>query len=365
MATNTVDSPATDGGPTHEERIRNAWIGRITGCMLGKPVEMLSMRQGRDALQHYLETADALPLRDYVPLVDDTLVARQYPETCRDRIDRSIPDDDINYTTLALMLIEEHGLEFTTEDVARAWLRLLPGGIVFTAEREAYVKLLTSAGMGFSFGAPAAMDLSECSDNPYNDWIGAQIRADLYGWVVPGRPELAADLAQRDAALSHRGEGVHGARAVAAMGAAIAGGEHLDAAVETALQLIPADSDCAAAMHLGRDTALAGSPAAPIHTAYDHLSPVHTVNNLALVVWGLLRGAEDFSAAIGDTVSAGWDTDCNGATVGALWGLTGREIPRVWSVPWQGRVETSLAGVGELTLDDLVQRTVAVSSAAS
>jgi ADP-ribosylglycohydrolase len=90
------------------------------------------------------------------------------------------------------------------------------------------------------------------------------------------------------------------------------------------------------------------------------MSPVHTVNNLALVVWGLLHGGDDFSAAIGDTVAAGWDTDCNGATVGALWGLTGRPIPPHWEAPWQGRVLTSLGGVGELGLDDLVARTVAL-----
>jgi ADP-ribosylglycohydrolase len=95
------------------------------------------------------------------------------------------------------------------------------------------------------------------------------------------------------------------------------------------------------------------------------LSPVHTVNNLALVVWGLLNGAEDFDVAVGDTVAAGWDTDCNGATVGALWGLTGRAVPVHWTEPWNGRVAVTLAGLGELQLDDLVERTVAVAESIS
>jgi ADP-ribosylglycohydrolase len=88
---------------------------------------------------------------------------------------------------------------------------------------------------------------------------------------------------------------------------------------------------------------------------------VHTVNNLALVVWALVSGWSDFGRAIGDAVSAGWDTDCNGATVGGLWGLSGRTLPRHWTAPWRGRVATTLAGVGELTLDELVGRTVAVA----
>ena len=46
-----------------ETRIRNAWLGRVSGCMLGKPVEILSMRQGHDALTDYLTTAGAAELR--------------------------------------------------------------------------------------------------------------------------------------------------------------------------------------------------------------------------------------------------------------------------------------------------------------
>lgn len=59
-------------------------------------------------------------------------------------------------------------------------------------------------------------------------------------------------------------------------------------------------------------------------------------------------------------MAAGWDTDCNGATVGGLWGLTGRPIPVHLTRRWGGRVRTSLAGTGELALDDLIARTAAI-----
>ena len=71
--------------------------------------------------------------------------------------DRSEPDDDINYTVLALLLLEEHGLALETEHVARAWLRYLPAGAVFTAERAAYATLLNRAHEHFAFGAPAGL----------------------------------------------------------------------------------------------------------------------------------------------------------------------------------------------------------------
>ena len=346
-------------GLIHEVRIRNAWAGRVSGCMLGKPLEQLSMRKGAAALKAYLADAEALPLRDYVPFRPDLNDAVEHPEACRGIMDRAIPDDDVNYTVISVMLLEEYGRNFTTADVGRIWLRYLPGGIVYTAEREAYVKLLERAGMRFPHGAEPKIDLEECSDNAYNDWIGAQIRADLYGWVNPGEPEIAALMAQTDARLSHRAEGVYGAVVVAAAGALVAAGLEHDKALEAAAAFVPSDSDCAAAVHLGLATAQDATPA-KIQATYEGMSPVHTVNNLALVTWGLVRNPDDFGAAIGDTVSGGWDTDCNGATVGALWGLTGKEVPAPWIGQWSDVIQTSLAGSSSFSLQELTDRTVAL-----
>jgi ADP-ribosylglycohydrolase len=343
------------------DRIRGAWEGRISGCQLGKPVELLSILGGRDALVDYLKGANAFPLRDYVPLIEnspvDSVITRR---SCKEMLERSEPDDDINYSVLALMLLEEHGAALTTADVARAWLRLIPGGVTFTAERAAYRILLERVADGFEFGGDPGFDLLDCADNEWSDWIGAQIRADLYGWVCPGRPELAADLARRDATLSHMGEGVHGAMFIAALGAAIPSTTSLQEAVDLASRVVPNDSGAAESISLGRS--LVGRPDAieQLHAKYEGLHPVHVLNNLAVVVWALLSFEQDYSAAIGEAVTAGWDTDCNGATVGGLWGLQGRSIPSHWTEPWQGRVAVTIAGVGELKLDDLVDRTVAV-----
>ena len=184
--------------PTVEQRLRNAWVGRISGCMLGKPVEVLSMVLGQAELDSYLDRADAIPLRDYIPMLPGTL-AERHADCCKDGLVAAVPDDDINYTVLSLMMLETWGTDFTTDDVARAWMRWLPGGMTFTAERAAYATLLANASIDFASGAPAGFDLAMCSDNKYNDWIGAQIRTDMYGWIAPGEPESAADMAGRDA----------------------------------------------------------------------------------------------------------------------------------------------------------------------
>jgi len=342
-------------------RIRSAWEGRISGCMLGKPVEVLSFQQGPSGLEAYLKEADALPLRDYVPLVEGTIVDRLGRDCCRGQIVRAEPDDDINYTLLALILLEDKGTSFDTADVARSWLRLLPAGATWTAERAAYATLLRNMADEFVNGEDAGFDLALCSDNNFNEWIGAQIRADLYGWVCPGRPALAAELARRDASLSHRGEGVHGAAFIAALGAAIPATETIDDAFDAALEQIPQDSDAAAAVSLGRRLSGDTNAVQRLRERYEGMSPVHTLNNLSLVVWAISSADGDFGAAIGDAVAAGWDTDCNGATVGGLFGLTGTPIPEAWTRPWAGRIGVSLAGYAELHVDEVVDRTVAVA----
>ena len=78
-----------------QNRIRSAWLGRISGCQLGKPVEVLSMREGLAGLERYLERAGVNAIRDYLPFVEHHRVLR---ECCRDHIVRSEPDDDINYS---------------------------------------------------------------------------------------------------------------------------------------------------------------------------------------------------------------------------------------------------------------------------
>jgi ADP-ribosylglycohydrolase len=344
------------------QRIRNAWLGRISGCELGKPVERFSMREGPAALSAYLDEVGALPLRNYVPYREGTIPASMRG-TCLGEMSRAEQDDDINYTALALLMLEQHGTALSTADVARAWMLRLPPGQTYTAERAAYRVLLSKSHDRFAGGGEPGFDLAECAQNEFNDWIGAQIRADLYGWVCPGDPALAADLARHDAELSHVEDGVYGAMFVAALGAAIPTAADLDAALEQASAEIPADSRAADAVRFGRSLSGAPDATAQLHERYEGMSPVHTLNNLAVVVWALHTYWDDYSAAIGEAVIAGWDTDCNGATVGALWGLSGREIPALWTDPWNGAVDIGLGGWGETPVDELIDRTVAVARA--
>ena len=91
---------------------------------------------------------------------------------------------------------------------------------------------------------------------------------------------------------------------------------------------------------------------------------VHTINNAALVALALLYGDGDFSRSICLAVMGGWDTDCNGATVGSIVGTLNGAVPERWTAPLNNRVRSSLRGFDHSRIDDLARRTLALVDAA-
>jgi ADP-ribosylglycohydrolase len=341
--------------PGVEARVLNAWLGRAAGNLLGKPVEKIP----REGIREILGSSGQWPLTQYVSAVGvpDGVQARwpwnrrSKPTSLREVIDGMPEDDDLNFAILALQLVERHGDALTTEDVATAWLNDLPAGRVFTAERVTYRNLLE----GVEPGRAAVVR------NPFREWIGAQIRTDVYGWVHPGDRSGAARLALADARLSHTGAGVDGAIWVAAMSAAAMVLDDPREVAESALEAIAPDGEIARAVRFG--LALADDPLDDaldrLHAQYGHLHWVHSVNNSALTAYALT--APDFATGIGRAVMGGWDTDSAGATTGAVLGAV-LGVPAEWSRPLKDRLATSLPGMNQIAISELAARTVEAAS---
>lgn len=339
------------------ERVRAAWWGRAAGCLLGKPVEKIP-REGVRAIAeatgnwpiHGWFTAKGLPAE----------IAERWPWNRRsaatslaENIDGVPEDDDLNYALLALAVLERHGHGFTTEDVAAMWLAELPAGRVFTAERAAYRNLLT----GLEPPATATWR------NPFREWIGALIRADVYGWANPGDPAAAASQAWRDARLSHTANGIYGAMFAAAMCSAALVAGSVREVVEAGLSVVPPRSRLALAVR----RAVADAAAEPdfervadrLYERHGGLHWVHTVNNAALLAAALVHGDGDFTATIGAAVAGGWDTDSAAATAGSIAGALAGAVPERWTT--RDRLSSSLTGFDGVSFETLAARTLALS----
>lgn len=335
------------------------WRGRAAGCLLGKPVEKIH----RTGIREILEATGRWPLDGYFTAVGlpEEVSARwpwnkaSRPTSLVENIDGMPEDDDLNYPLLALILLEKHGADFTTDDVAQLWLTELPGGRVFTAERAAYRNLLD----GVSPPETATRH------NPYREWIGAQIRGDLYGWVRPGDPRAAAELAWRDARLSHTRNGLYGAMYTAALISAACVADDVDTVIDAGLSVVPADSRFAQAVRFARraaaDNADFEACVDRIYERYGDLHWVHVLNNAALLTAALAASGGDYTAAICKTVVGGWDTDSTGATAGSVLGtlLGAAALPARWIDPLRDRLTTSLPGLNQIGFGELAERTLA------
>ncbi|MFF4579115.1 ADP-ribosylglycohydrolase family protein [Streptomyces sp. NPDC001373] len=80
-------------------------------------------------------------------------------------------------------------------------------------------------------------------DNPHYFDDAACVRACVLAVVHPGDPRAAAELAEFDARYTQDGDGVHGARAMAAAVASALAGADTDTAVEAALYQLPAATE--------------------------------------------------------------------------------------------------------------------------
>jgi ADP-ribosylglycohydrolase len=343
------------------DRILGGWLGRAAGCLLGKPVEKIP----REGIRDLLQSNGTWPLRQYITGkgVPDEL-RRRYPwnrhngkESLRENIRCMAEDDDLNYPMLNLHLLESRGTGFTTMDVAQAWLEMLPVLSTFTAERVAYLNV--AAGLD-----PPATAIHR---NPYREWIGAQIRGDIFGWVSPGDPRAAAALAHRDARLSHVRNGIYGEMFVAA---ALAAACVVDAplkAIEAGLSCLPATSRMGEAIRfalkLPGKTGDWEEAVDLLYHRYGSYHWVHSINNAALVTAAVIYGEGDFERSICNAVMGGWDTDSNGATVGSILGtvLGASRLPRSWIDPLQNRIRSSLKGFDNAAIDDLARRTHALA----
>ncbi|MFF0449765.1 ADP-ribosylglycohydrolase family protein [Streptomyces sp. NPDC004609] len=347
------------------DRILGGWLGRIAGNMLGKPVER-GEYWTRERIDRYLRRTDALPLTDYLPAPPADAAPGEFdlrpewPECVRGRIRGSCRDDDVDYAILGLHLLETYGFGFTTEQVGGLWLNLLPYLQTFTAERAAYRNLANGL----------KPPLTASYDNPYQEWIGALIRADVFGWTSPGDPGRAAALARRDAVLSHQGNGVYGAMWAAAVIAAAftAGGPR--EAIEAGLAQVPSGSRLARTVRHTAALHESGAGWADTLTELESrtrgLGWIHAVPNAGVITAGLLYGGGDFTRTVALTVRGGLDTDSNGATAGSVAGVLcgASAIPARWTAPLEDRVRSAVFGFDGARISELAARTVQLASAA-
>jgi len=347
------------------DRLHGAWLGRAYGCYLGKPVEGVSRQPGEVfILEGFLKETGQWPLAGYFSLAHPEARARHglagRNESWGEGPQFMPEDDDTNYTTVGLAVMERHGRDFTPHHVADFWLANIPLSHTCTAERVAYR----------NFCLNLAPPESATWRNPYREWIGAQIRADMFGYAAPGDPERAAEYAWRDACISHVKNGIYGEMWVAAMLAAAYVTDDVPAVIRAGLAQVPARCRLAEAVTEVLDWHARGQDFTQanlaLHARWDERNShhwCHTISNAQICTAALLWGEGDYAQSISLAVLPGLDTDCNGATVGSIVGmmLGARRLPQVLVGRLHDRIHTGVQGYLDCSISGMAARMAQVA----
>jgi ADP-ribosylglycohydrolase len=355
-------------GSRLQDKILGGWLGRCAGCLLGQPVEGWK----RERIIGLLMETNNYPVRRYISSAISEAVRQKYGVTDKGKVYGAnqinwinnvqwMPeDDDTNYVILALKLLETHGPDFTSDDVAENWLDSLPILHLYTAERIAY--------RNFAMGVYPPQS-AHCA-NPYREWIGAQIRTDFYGYIAPGNPGLAARMAWRDCAISHTRNGIYGGVWVAATLSFAAVTKTFSEAIRQGLEFVPAGSRLREG--LGQiitwyEESLPWQECLDrIHRKYDEGNRhdwCHVVPNAMIVMTALMYGDQDLEKTIGIALCGALDTDCNAATAGSVLGafLGAKRLPEEWIAPLQDTILSGVDSFGRCSISGLAERTCVIA----
>ena len=222
----------------YQSMVLSSLRARIAGCNLGAIVEGWSLEK----MENYAkEIGVPYPMTDYWPSSPDPeepryILGRNRQYT-KGEMRYSPVDDDTTYTILGLLIAEEaKHFPFTLGDVAEAWVKYLP--MACTAEK------VTLDNLKSGVSPEKAAEIN----NPYDEWIGADIRCDGFAYMAPGNPRLAAKLAYTDAYISHRKNGIYGEMYFAAVISSAFALKDPLAALEAGLLEIPENCDLAEAV---------------------------------------------------------------------------------------------------------------------
>ncbi len=360
------ETPCDDGLP---QKYYGAWLGRIIGCLIGKPIEIHPFGSGDGKLDGWKcikrwqsGADDEFPPVDYIS--GNSRAKEKYgwrlsgENSLRENIAFAESDDDIRYLVLGLLMNEKYGNNFTPNDVADMWHTYLPKNTVFTAEFAA----MRNSFICESSDPKEQVEFCRRHQNPFREWIGAQIRVDHYGYYNAGDPLSAAKAAFNDASFSHTKNGVYGAMFFAALIAAAFTEKDIAKCVEIALSVIPKKSrlysDIVFTVNAAKRCRNPERIYKKLCDRFRGMSSVHTNNNACACVAAIIMSGGDFLKAVSIAVGAGWDTDCNGATVGSFMGalLGSGAIPEYLSSPLNDTLYSSVYGFHPASIRECAKR---------
>ena len=308
----------------YKTKITGGWIAQICGGALGTALEGYTTDNLREVFGE---------IRGYV----------RKPNTY---------NDDITYELAFLKAFEKKGYNVTSKDIAMEWVALIPFG--WSAEDVALKNLKQGI-------FPPE---SGYFNNPFYEWIGAQMRGAICGMVAPSNPEEAARLAWIDGVISHYNNGVIGEVFNAIIVSLSFVENDVRKIVESSINMLPKDSEYYSVIKYALDMCLKSDSWEKAwencEKRLERYNWVHAYPNVAAEVIALWFGNGDFDETMHIVAMEGQDVDCNAAQIATIIGIIKgiNEIGDKWITPIGDKLTTYMRNMKRMKISDLIEWTI-------
>ena len=268
------------------------------------------------------------------------------------------PNDDLDLQIVWLAAVERYGRNVNASILGDYWLNfVIPNWVEYGTGKA-------------NLRAGLVPPMSGAVDNDYRNSCGCYIRSEIWACLAPGNPALAAKYAFEDAIVDHADEGMQAEIFCAALQSAAFVESDPYKLIDIALSYVPEDGKFAAAIHAALCAKEEGvsfrEAVARIHNAAPGTFGVQgctyaeakkasdamgfasvgepgmdAPENVGFLIAAWLYG-NDFGERLTLANSAGEDTDCTCATLGAILGIIGGVdgIPEKWKAPIGDKIVT-------------------------
>lgn len=269
---------------TYFDKVYGCWIGKSIGGSIGTPLE------GK---------------KEFIDL------PYEYPEEI-------LANDDLDLQLVWLDILKRKGIKINSQDLAEGW----KNNITYPFDEYGVAK------------ANLKLGLKPPITGIYNNWfkncMGAPIRSEIWACISPGKPEIAGYYAFQDACVDHWNEGVYGEIFLAVLESVVFVENNIEKAINEGIEFLPRSSKVRQVVKFTYSLHKEGKNLKEIREKiiekFGHHNFTDCVQNIGFIILGLLKGEGDFLKTIISAVSCGYDTDCTGATSGAIAGiLLGKE----------------------------------------
>lgn len=265
-------------------------------------------------------------------------------------------NDDITYEFAFLKALERRRQNLTAADIAEEWVALVPMG--WSAEDVA----LKNIRLGIY---PPE---SGYRNNPYREWIGAQMRGAVCGMVAPGNLQKAARYAYMDGTVSHYNNGVLGEVFNALLVSLAYVKTDMKEILEEVIGCLPKHSQyyefIITALEYCRkcnDWETAWKACEPKFMKYNW---IHAYPNAMAEVIALWFGEGDFDRTMHISCMQGYDVDCNAAQIATVLGIIHRDrtLKEQWTQGIGDELKTYMRGYKTISIQELAKLTVSLGT---